>query len=180
MEGQREVSKNRLDSTYRTERPKLLARLRAAGKTLEEAEDLLHDIYVETLERLPVLHEIRNLAAWLNSLLGRRIIDAWRHQQVARNSGETDVAQETIDLVIAGAGLNPLDSWVRENLVGALHAAIRVLPVQQRKVVEAQVFHGKTFREISEETGVGVDTLTARKRYAIQNLSNALRHWIED
>jgi DNA-directed RNA polymerase specialized sigma24 family protein len=46
--------------------------------------------------------------------------------------------------------------------------------------VEAQVFGGLTFREISESTGVSIDALTARKRYALQKLSRALRHWIDD
>ncbi len=45
----------RLEKAYKSERPKLLARLRAAGRTIEEAEDLLHDVYAETLERLPVI-----------------------------------------------------------------------------------------------------------------------------
>jgi RNA polymerase sigma factor (sigma-70 family) len=65
-------------------------------------------------------------------------------------------------------------------LTNALNSAIRALPAEQRKVVEAQVFGGLTFREIAESTGESIDTLTARKRYALQKLSRALRHWIDD
>jgi DNA-directed RNA polymerase specialized sigma24 family protein len=64
--------------------------------------------------------------------------------------------------------------------VDALNAALRVLPAAQRRVVEAQVFGGMTFREIAEKTGESIDTLTARKRYALRNLSRALRHWIDE
>lgn len=172
-------SVKRLEKAYKSERKNLVARLRAAGRSLEEAEDLVHDVYAETLERLPIISGIRNLSAWIRSLFKRRVIDAWRKKQVRKASGEIDVAEETLREIISGAGFDPLESYVRENLVDALNDALHVLPVDQRKVLEAQVFGGMTFREISEKTGESIDTLTARKRYAIKKLSRALRHWID-
>ncbi|MCX6555613.1 MAG: sigma-70 family RNA polymerase sigma factor [Candidatus Aminicenantes bacterium] len=167
-----------LEQAYTSEKPRLLARVRAAGRSLEEAEDLVHDVYAETLERLPLMADIRNLPAWINSLFTRRLIDAWRHEKVRKASGETDVAEETLREIIKGAGLDPHEAFVRECLVDALNDALRVLPAAQKQVVEAQVFGGKTFREIAAATGESIDTLTARKRYALRNLSRALRHWI--
>lgn len=173
-------AQKRLETTYESEKPRLLARLRKAGRTLEEAEDLIHDVYAETMERLPVVATVRNLPAWINSLIRRRMIDAWRHDRVKEASGETGVAEETLRDIIAGAGLNPLDGYVRSCLIDALNDALRVLPAPQRRVVQAQVFGGLTFREIAEETGESIDTLTARKRYALRNLSRALRQWIDE
>ena len=169
----------RLEQAYRSEKPRFLARLRAAGRTLEEAEDIVHDVYAETMERLHLVADIRNLPAWINSLFTRRLIDAWRHERVRAASGETDVTEETLREIIAGAGLDPQDGFVRESLMDALNDALRVLPAAQRRVVEAQVFGGMSFREIAEATGESIDTLTARKRYALRNLSRALRHWID-
>ena len=171
-------SRQRLEDAYRSEKPRLLARLRAVGRTLEEAEDLVHDVYAETMERLDLVSSIRNLPAWINSLFTRRMIDAWRHEKVRAASGEVDVTEDTLREIIAGTGLDPLDSFVRDNLVDALNDAIRVLPPAQRQVVEAQVFGGMTFQEMADRTGESIDTLTARKRYALRNLSRALRHWI--
>lgn len=179
-EDRRRDANHRLGKAYKNEKPRFLARVRAAGRTLEEAEDLIHDVYAETMERLSVLGGIRNLPAWINSLLTRRMIDLWRHEQVRAAAGETEVAEETLREIIAGTGLNPLDRFVRDSLLDALNDALRVLPAPQRKVIEAQVFGGKTFREIAEATGESIDTLTARKRYAIKNLSRALRHWIDE
>lgn len=173
------VAQQRLEKAYKSEKPRLIARLRAVGRTLEEAEDLIHDVYAETIERLPLISGIRNLPAWINSLFKRRLIDAWRHDQVRAASGETDVAEDTLREIITSVGLDPLDSFVRDSLVDALNDAMRALPAPQRRVVEAQVFGGLTFREIAEATGESIDTLTARKRYAIQSLSRALRHWID-
>ena len=174
------IGQSRLDSTYRSEKPRLIARLRAAGRTLEEAEDLLHDAYAETIERVPGLAEIRSLPAWINSLVKRRLIDAWRRDRVRAGSGETDLAEDTLREIIAGAGFDPLDGFVRANLVDALNSALRALPAAQRQVIEYQVFGELTFREIAEKTGENIDTLKARKRYALQNLSRALTHWIEE
>ncbi len=174
------VSHDRLEKAYKSEKPRFLARLRAAGRTLEEAEDIVHDVYAETVERLHLVPGIENLGAWINSLLTRRMIDAWRHDRVRAASGETDVTEETLREIIAGVGLDPQDAFVRESLLDALNDALRALPPAQRRVVEAQVFGGLTFREIAEETGESIDTLMARKRYALRSLSRALKHWIEE
>ena len=169
----------RVEKAYRSEKPRLMARVRAAGRTLEEAEDLLHDVYAEAMERVPLLPRIVNLPAWINTIFTRRLIDAWRHDRVRAASGETEVAEETVREIIAGVGLDPLDGYIRSCMVEALNDALRALPREQRRVVEAQVFGGMTFREIAEETGESIDTLTARKRYAVRKLSRALRYWID-
>ncbi len=173
-------SLQRLEQAYTSEKPRLLGRLRAAGRTLEEAEDLIQDVYAETMERLSLVGNILNLPAWINSLVTRRVIDVWRHEQVRQRSGETDVAEETLAEIIADTGLDPEDSYVRDSLLDALDDAMRALPEPQRQVVEAQVFGGMTFRELAEVTGESIDTLTARKRYAIRSLARALRQWIEE
>lgn len=173
-------SQDRFSNAYRTEKPKLMVRIRAAGKTLEETEDLIHDVYAETWGRMDGLATIINLPAWLNSLVTRRLIDAWRHKKVREKAGEEDVAEETLREVIAGVGLDPLDGYVRQCMLEALDEAMKSLPVDQRKVVEAQVFGGKTFAELAKSTGESMDTLKARKRYAVKNLSRALKHWIND
>ena len=173
-------SHERLEKAYRSEKPRFLARLRAAGRSLEEAEDIVHDVYAETMERLHLVADIHNLPAWLNSLLTRRLIDAWRHDRVRVASGETGVTEDTLREIISAMGLDPQDAFIRDSLLEALNDALRVLPAAQRRVVEAQVFGGLSFREIAEATGESIDTLTSRKRYALRNLSRALRHWIEE
>lgn len=183
MKAKNEASQNesraRVENAYAGEKPRLMARLTKAGKTIEEAEDLIHEVYAETLERLPLIHEVRNLPAWINSLFTRRLIDLWRRENVKRRKGETDVSEETIREVITEAGFNPLDGYVYGELVDALNAAISVLPGPQKRVIELHVFGGKTFREIAELSGESIDTVSARKRYAIGNLARALRHWVD-
>ncbi len=172
--------RRRLEGAYSSERGVFLSRLRAAGRSLEEAEDIVHDVYAEVMERLPLIAGIGNLPAWINSLFARRVIDAWRRDRTRARSGETRVSEETLREIVDGIGIDPADACVRESLVDALNTAIAALPAPQRSVIEAQVFGNKTFREIAESTGESLDTLTARKRYAVANLARALRHWIDD
>lgn len=172
--------RRRLEGAYRNEKPRLVARLLSAGRSLEDAEDLVQDVYAEIMERLPLVAGIRNLPAWINSLYTKRLIDAWRHEKVRRRSGETDVTEETLREIIAATGFDPLDDFVRASLMDALNDALRALPAAQRRVVESQVFGGMTFREIAEATGESIDTLTARKRYALRNLARMLKRWIEE
>lgn len=172
-------AKRRLEGAYTSEKGRFLSRLRSAGRSLEEAEDIVHDVYAEVMERLPIVAGIGNLPAWINTVFTRRVIDAWRHDRVRVRSGETGISEETIREIVDGVGVDPADTCVRESLVDALNTAIATLPGPQRAVIEAQVFGNKTFREIAELTGESIDTLTARKRYAVANLAKALRHWIE-
>ncbi len=173
-------ARDRLSRAYITEKPGLTARLRAAGKSWEETEDLIHDVYAETWGKLDRLAKIVNLPAWLNSLVTKRLIDAWRREKVRQAAGERDVAEETLREVIAGIGLDPLDTYVRDCMVDALNDAMKSLPSPQRTVIEAQVFGGKSFAVLARETGVSIETLKARKRYGIKALSGALRQWIMD
>ncbi len=173
-------SRKRIEEAYNSEKPRFVSRLLAAGRTIEEAEDLIHDVYAETLEKVELVTNIANLPAWINTLFTRRLIDAWRHERTRDRSGEVDVSEEILQEIIADVGLDPQDVFVRESLADAINDAIRGLPAEQRKVIEAQVFGEMTFREIAEATGESIDTLTARKRYAIRNLSRALRQWIEE
>lgn len=173
------ASRMRIAASYRDDKPGLIARLRRAGRSLAEAEDRVHDAYLELLEGLPKVPDIRNLPAWVNSTIRWRLVDSWRRERMALSKGEVEVSEETLAEIVAAAGWDPCDAYVREELADALYDAIRALPAPQRRVIEAQVFEGKTFRELAEAGGESVDTISSRKRYAVKALSKALRGWIE-
>ena len=172
-------SLRRLESSYSKQKAGFTARLRAAGRSLEEAEDIIHDLYEEMVRYMPVIGSIRNLSAWMNTMFKRRMIDDWRKRETRKTAGEIDIAEDTLCEIIAGSGLDPLDSYIRESILDALNTAIKALPKKQREVIEAQVFGGVCFREMAERSGENIDTLKARKRYAVSNLSKALAHWID-
>ncbi|MDA8425844.1 MAG: sigma factor-like helix-turn-helix DNA-binding protein, partial [Treponema sp.] len=91
-----------------------------------------------------------------------------------------DLAEETIDEIVQAVGLDPADAAARAELSDALAEAIADLPPEQSAVIEAQALEGLGFRELAERTGTSIDTLMARKRYAIAKLARALKDWIDE
>jgi len=171
--------KARIEDAYRTQRGHFVAHAHRGGRSVEDAEDIVQDVVLKSLESVDAYTDIASVGAWIFGSIGKRVIDWWRHDQVRRKVGEVDVADETIAEIVAATGLNPADALVRAELAEAIADAVAALPKAQREVIEAQVYEGLTFRELSEKTGTGIDTLAARKRYAIKNLSKALSGWLD-
>jgi len=145
----------------------------------EDAEDILQDVFLGAMASLDALASVENIPAWIFSSVRNRVIDLWRKRKTRRQAGETEVSEETIGEILDATGLDPLDAVVRDEIADALADAIEALPPEQREVIEAQVLNGIGFRELSESTGISINTLTARKRYAVRRLAFALRDWIE-
>jgi len=175
-----QATRNRLETAFRAERGQFLARARSSGGSAAEAEDIVQDVFVSALANLESLANVANLGAWVFASIRNRVVDLWRKSQTRRQAGETTVAAETIDEIFAATGLGPQDQYLRDELNDALVDAIAALPPEQAMVINAQVLDGLSFREISEATGVPIDTLAGRKRYAIRNLGIALQEWMDD
>ena len=172
--------KEELTEAYETERPRLLGWMqRRIG--LEEAEDVLHDVMVRSLVNLDSLGGVRDLTAWLWRGVRNGVVDVWRRRARRRNAGEADLADgaefdEFIDSLMEGVE----DRLEREETLGLLADAIAALPEAQRAVIVSQALGGETFQSISDRTGIAVDTLAARKRYALERLRAMLADYMED
>src|SRR4030042_5829767 len=169
--------KQRIEKESRPSRGNLLARARKATRNLLDAEDVVHEAFTRALSNLDVLATVENIPAWLFTTVRNRITDLWRRRKMKAAVGETPVAEETIVEIISSTGLDPADEVVRDALSSALSEAIAALPVDQRAVIEAQVFDGLTFQELAEKTGESINTLTTRKKLALKKLAVALRGW---
>ena len=179
-EGERDASRKKLEEVYRDERPKLLRRARRLGAVLADAEDIVQDAFVSALNRVDTMAPIGNATSLIYTATRNRVIDLWRRDRTRRNAGQTDVTEQVFEEIVSETGLDPQDALVREELVEVVVDAIEGLPEKQRSVIVAQVFEEMTFRELSERTGVSIETLAARKRLAIRSLGKALREWIVD
>lgn len=170
----------RLEEGYRRERASLLAWLAARVGT-EDAEDALHDVMARSLARLDSLEGLRDVGAWLWASARNAVIDVWRSRTRRRAAGAVDYAADQLagaEDELADAVDDALDDLEdeaeRAELLEALYAAIDGLPDGQRDVIVAQSIRGETFASMSARTGVPLETLAARKRYAIRKLRAAL------
>lgn len=151
------------------ERPRLLAWM-SKRIDAEEAEDALQDIVVKTLVNLDALEGVRDVTAWIWRSARNAVIDRWRRRSRRRE----DDGADSFDSIVDGRFAAVEDAYEAEALLGELADAIRDLPDEQREVVVAQCLRGETFQSLSDRTGISVDTLAARKRYALARLRRSL------
>lgn len=175
-----EEARDRLEAAYKDRGEELLTWATNKTGSREDAEDLLQDVFASALKGIGRLEQAADPMGWLFTSLRNKVIDLWRKRGRRSHYGANPVSVETLQEIIAATFPGPEEQLEREELYAALDDAIVALPIEQRRVIEAQVFKGYTFRELSEQTGLSIDTLTARKAYAVRKISRALRAWFED
>ena len=166
--------RERIDRAFREEGDRLLRFIRRRVAEPEAAEDILQDIFVQALRNLNALQVVDNLLAWLYTTARNRIIDWYRRGRRRAVPLEGREAEASLAELAAGSGLPLEREQVRGLVADALLEALAELPAAQREVFLLQAVEGRTFREISEATGVPLNTLLARKRYAVLALRERL------
>lgn len=174
------ATRKTIERTYRERRRGFLAWARRHAPDAETAEDILQDAFIRALANADALSPVEDFAGWIFSVMRNRLIDLWRGQDARRRAGATELREQVLEEVAAEAGLDPQDQLLRYEIHAALEVAIEALPAEQREVIRAQALGGVAFRELADATGVSIDTLMARKRYAIRKLAAALEYWIDD
>ena len=161
------------------ERSRLRNFIRRRVPDPRDAEDILQEVFYELVEANRLLMPIEHVTGWLFRVARNRIIDLFRTKRPesfsdAVVSDEDDDRLQLEDL---------LPSVVREAgvltpghvLLDAVESAIDELPKEQREVFVAHELEGRSFKEMAAETGVSVNTLLSRKRYAVRHLRERLQ-----
>lgn len=142
-----------------------------------EAEDILQDVFFELIEAYRRMKPIEQVTAWLFRVARNRIIDLFRKNKPA--SLNDSVSQEengdTLEDLLPSPDEGPEAAYARTLLIDALEEALEELPPAQREVFIAHELLGQSFKEISAETGLSVNTLLSRKRYAVLHLRQRLQ-----
>jgi RNA polymerase sigma factor (sigma-70 family) len=136
-----------------------------------DAEDILQDVFSELVEANRLLMPIDHVTGWLFRVARNRIIDLFRKAKPERLTVE--------DLLPSSDG-SPEDVYARNLLLGELALAIDELPKEQRDVFVAHEFDGRSFKEMAAATGVSINTLLARKRYAVLHLRKRLQRTYDE
>lgn len=165
--------RKKLGRVFDAEKDRLLSFIRQRVDRIEDAEDILQDVFFLTLNGYSVTRPIENLAGWLYVSAKNRIIDLYRRR--SRNPAGSEIDESTLESLIAEAGFDPEKQLFRNVISEAVSEAIETLPTEQQQVVNWQMIEGRSFREISEITGEPIGTLLSRKHYAVQMLRKQLR-----
>jgi len=173
------ASSEKISSAYKTERKKLLGYIRNRIPGNVEAEDILQDVFYQLTLGFRDLERIENLTAWLYKVTNNRIIDLFRKKRHVNISfSETDREGEegpmSLSDILPALGSAPEDEELKALIWDMIDEVLNDLPDEQRDVFVANEFENIGFKEMSEITGVGINTLISRKRYAVLALRTRL------
>jgi RNA polymerase sigma factor (sigma-70 family) len=146
-----------------------------------DAEGILQDVFYELVEANRLLMPIDHITGWLFRVARNRITDLFRKKKpvsftdaaIAREDDDGELLR--IDDLRPSPDAGPDALYARNLLLEELESAFAELPEEQRAVFIAHELERRSFREMSEETGVSVNTLLSRKRYAVLHLRRRLQ-----
>jgi RNA polymerase sigma factor (sigma-70 family) len=144
-----------------------------------DAEDIVQEVFYELIEANRLLMPIEHVTGWLFRVARNRITDLFRKKKPesfsdAAPAGESGEALQIEDL-LPSPDAGPEALYVRHVLLEELELALDELPEEQRDVFVAHEVEGRSFKEMAAETGVSVNTLLSRKRYAVLHLRERLQ-----
>ena len=158
------------------ERSRLRSFIRRRVRDPRDAEDILQDVFSAFVEANRLLMPIDHITGWLYRVARNRIIDLFR----ARTGRKEDSAPLEFEDLLPSPRGDPESDLARARLLDALEQAIAELPPEQRDVFVAHELEGRSFKEMAASTGISINTLLARKRYAVLRLRERLRSTYED
>jgi|APTNR8051073442_1049403.scaffolds.fasta_scaffold01050_13 RNA polymerase sigma factor (sigma-70 family) len=184
---------SKISEVFREESGRLLAFVRQRVSRLEDAEDIVQDVFYELSEMERLMKPVEQFAAWLFAVARNKITDRYRKKKPVLMEELTvpavEDSEDRSDLYLLDSLLTPdfndaEATLFREALLEALEEALDTLPDARRDVFVWHELEGIPFKTIAEKTGVPVNTLLTRKRYAVLQLREQLRvvydEWLND
>jgi RNA polymerase sigma factor (sigma-70 family) len=173
----------RIAEDVERERRRLRNFIRRRLPNAEDVEDVLQEVLSELVEAYRSVRPIEDVGAWLFRVARNRITDLFRkRKQVALVSPAPRLTDDqelrsplALEDLLPSADGGPEVAYARRVLMEELDAALDELPEEQRQVFLAHEIEGRSFRELAAESGLSVNTLLARKHYAVLRLRRRLQ-----
>jgi RNA polymerase sigma factor (sigma-70 family) len=168
----------RISAVVAEERPRLRNFIRKRVPNEADVEDLVQEVFSELVEAHRLLTPIDYVTGWLFRVARNRITDLFRKKK-PENFSDQAVADDDGELLgiedlLPAPEDGPEALYFRSMLLDELELALDELPAEQREVFVAHELDGRSFKELSAEKGVNLNTLLSRKRYAVLHLRQRL------
>jgi RNA polymerase sigma factor (sigma-70 family) len=175
----------RISEIFTREQFRLRSFIRRRVPDPRDAEDILQDVFYELLEANRLLMPIDHVTGWLFRVARNRITDLFRRRKPENFSDAAVVAIEdeeplTLEDLLRSPDAGPEALYARRALLEELAVAVGELPAEQREVFVGHELEGRSFKEMSGASGVSVNTLLSRKRYAVQHLRRRLQRTYDE
>jgi RNA polymerase sigma factor (sigma-70 family) len=167
-------------------KPRLKAFIHKRVSNKEDAEDILQDVFYQLAKVDTAMNPIEQVAAWLyrvarNMIINKQIKKKEEELPYYQNDHDDDMMKDISEMLFSNqTSPSPETEYLRSLMWVELENALAELPQEQREVFEKTELDGLSFKEISKETGVAVNTLLSRKRYAILHLRERLFELYEE
>ena len=171
-----------LAEAFGREARRLRGFIRRRVADVADADDIVQDVFSELIEATRLATPIEHLGAWLFRVARNRIIDRFRREALRPQAGGLvgdDVADPPVTQAPSGER-GPEERYASRLLREDLEAALAELPAAQREVFIAHELEGRDFKSLAAESGTPINTLLARKRYAVLHLRERLRHHLDN
>jgi RNA polymerase sigma factor (sigma-70 family) len=169
----------RITGVFKREQARLRNFIRRRVRDAGDAEDILQDVFYELVEANRLLMPIERVTSWLFRVARNRITDLFRKKKPESFSdaavADADGELLQLDDLLPSTDAGPEALYARQVLLEEVESAIDELPEEQREAFVAHELEGRSFKEIAAETGVSVNTLLSRKRYAVLRLRERLQ-----
>jgi len=173
----------RISEVVKREQSRLRNFIRRRVPDSRDAEDILQDVFYELVEANRLLMPIDHVTGWLFRVARNRITDLFRKKRpenfsdtpLAWGDGADDSELLQFEDLLPSPDAGPEALYFRNVLLDELELAVEELPKEQREVFVAHELEGRSFKEMAAETGVSLNTLLSRKRYAVLHLRERLQ-----
>lgn len=169
----------RITEVVERERSRLGSFIRRRVPDPRDAEDILQDVFSALVEANRLFMPIEHVTGWLFTVARNRITDLFRKQQPESFSDQATADDEgellPFEELLPSPDAGPEAVYARSLLLDELELALDELPAEQRAVFIAHELEGRSFKELAAKTGVNLNTLLARKRYAVLHLRKRLQ-----
>ena len=169
----------RVSDVFEREQRRLRSFIRRRVLDPSDAEDILQDVFYALVEANRLLVPIEHVTGWLFRVARNRITDLFRKktpEPFSSVASSDDEERLLLEDLLPSPDAGPEALYARRVLIEELETAIDELPPEQREVFVAHELEGRSFKEMAAATGVSVNTLLSRKRYAVLHLRERLQN----
>ena len=137
-------------------------------------EDIFQDTFIKVIKTLKKgrYNEEGKFLPWVMRISHNLVIDHFRKNKRMpkfENSGDFNIFS-----VLSDSGLNAEKQIIKDQIEADLQELIKELPADQLEVLVMRIYKDMSFKEISENTGVSINTALGRMRYALINLRKVI------
>ncbi|MDR1211065.1 MAG: sigma-70 family RNA polymerase sigma factor [Spirochaetaceae bacterium] len=167
---------------YRTYRDRLFKFIRSRTALLEDAEDILQEVFYQLARMDSLAKPLEQIDAWLYRVARNKIIDHRKKKKAAQLSVFYDEDEILADIagIVFGAAETPETEHLRAMIFEEIQAALDDLPEEQRDVFEQTEFLRLSVKEVAERTNTPPNTVLSRKHYAVVYLRKRLKDLYAD